>query len=176
MGSFIALSGLLVAVCGLIWQVRVFAHQAKGSRLAIDRATKETIDENIRQRQRSTLDFIGTTIERQHALYTKINSDPNFLSKASDHDRQEFMDLRSYLGYLENIAAGVNMGIFDRDVVDRTVGNRLIRAWERYGDWIQDVRRLQHNGRLYEELESLVKKLPPLTLAPQSNAKLAKQP
>ncbi|MFG1797787.1 DUF4760 domain-containing protein [Nocardia sp. NPDC049149] len=170
MGLFLALSGLLVAVCGLIWQVRVFAHQVSESRLALDRATKETVDENIRQRQRATLDFIGTTIERQHALYTKINSDSGFLSKASDHDRQEFLDLRSYLGYLENIAAGVNMDIFDQDVVDRTVGNRLIRAWERYGEWIRHARLFQNDERLYEELENLVKRLPPLARAMEPNA------
>ncbi|WP_157110719.1 DUF4760 domain-containing protein [Nocardia anaemiae] len=127
------MAGLHVAVCGLIWAVPVFAHQAKESRLALDRGTQEIIAENIRQRQRATLDFIGTTIERQHALYTRINADPDFLTKASNPELEEFMALRSYLGYLENIAAGVNMSIFDQVVVDRTVGSRLVRATRSWG-------------------------------------------
>ncbi|MFF0492511.1 DUF4760 domain-containing protein [Nocardia sp. NPDC004068] len=163
MGTILAVAGLLVAVCGLIWQVRVFAHQVKESHSALNRGTQEAIEENIRQRQRATLDFIGTTIERQHALYTRINADPDFLTKASDHTRKEFMDLRSYLGYLENIAAGVNLGIFDQTVVDRTVGSRLVRAWERYGVWIQETREFQDNRRLFEELEHLAEKLPAIT-------------
>ncbi|MGS2809296.1 DUF4760 domain-containing protein [Nocardia sp. MW-W600-9] len=161
-GAFTAVGTLILAVCGLIYQVRVFAHQANESRLAVERSTDEAVEENRRQCRRATLDFIASTIEHQHALYRRIHGDPDFRSKAIHEGQQEYMDLRSYLGYLENIAAGVRMGIFDKEVVDRTIGSRLINAWRDNHDWVAALRNAKGNHRLFEELQLLVEALPKL--------------
>ncbi|WP_280417804.1 DUF4760 domain-containing protein [Nocardia carnea] len=160
--DFVMIATFVLGCAGFIWQIRIFTHQVKESRLAVERATEEAIEENRRQCRRYTLEFIGNTIARQYDLYSKVHADDGFLERAKVPNSEEYMGLRSYLGYLENIAAGVNMGIFDQEVVDHTAGARLIKAWEQYSGWVEAVREAQGNKRMYEELEVLVRRLPPL--------------
>ncbi|WP_162140639.1 DUF4760 domain-containing protein [Nocardia cyriacigeorgica] len=162
MSEFIMVATFILGCAGFVWQIRIFAHQAQESRAALVRATQEAIEENQRQCRRHTLEFIGNTIARQYDLYSKVHADDGFLERAMVPNSEEYMGLRSYLGYLENIAAGVNMGIFDEKVVDHTAGARLIKAWDQYSEWVEAVRKTQGNRRMYEELEILVRRLPPL--------------
>ncbi|WP_280400779.1 DUF4760 domain-containing protein [Nocardia carnea] len=170
--EIIMIATFILGCAGFIWQIRIFAHQAGESRAAVDRATQEAIEENRRQCRRYTLEFIGNTIARQYDLYSKVHGDDGFLERAKVPNSEEYMGLRSYLGYLENIAAGVNMGIFDEQVVDHTAGARLIKAWEQYSGWVEAVRKAQGNKRMYEELEILVRRLPPLN-PPDSEENMA---
>jgi hypothetical protein len=67
--------------------------------------------------------------------------------------------LWSYLNYYEVLASGVNEGVFDLGVVDRTSGTTIIKIQEFYGDFIDEVREAERRPRVYLEIESLAKKL-----------------
>ncbi|WP_167769073.1 DUF4760 domain-containing protein [Nocardia sp. CS682] len=152
---------LNTAVFGLlIWQLKLLRRQVADSSRSLDLATSEAAAENVRQRKQTTLDFIGTTIEKQHDLFGRLKTDAQFMEKASDRDTVEYLVVRDYLSYLEDLSVGVNMEVFDREVVDRSIGGRIIRVWfELYGDWIQRERTDLDSDRLYEEVEALAKSL-----------------
>lgn len=152
---------LNTAVFGLlIWQLKLLRRQVTDSSRSLDLATREAAAENIRQRKQTTLDFIGTTIEKQHDLFGRLKTDAQFMEKASNRDTVEYLVVRDYLSYLEDLSVGVNMEVFDREVVDRSIGGRIIRVWfELYGDWIQRERADLASERLYEEVETLAKSL-----------------
>ncbi|QBS45132.1 hypothetical protein DMB37_38680 [Nocardia sp. CS682] len=162
--SLVLGAGALVlntAVFGLlIWQLKLLRRQVADSSRSLDLATSEAAAENVRQRKQTTLDFIGTTIEKQHDLFGRLKTDAQFMEKASDRDTVEYLVVRDYLSYLEDLSVGVNMEVFDREVVDRSIGGRIIRVWfELYGDWIQRERTDLDSDRLYEEVEALAKSL-----------------
>ncbi|WP_433724565.1 DUF4760 domain-containing protein [Nocardia sp. CA-129566] len=120
------------------------------------RLIRETQEENQRQRQRATVNYITSTIQRQHELYSAMHQDTSFAAKASVVASAEFHQLTSYFGYLEYLAAAVNMRIFDGEVVSRTIGSRIIRAYETFREWMETERRRLNNNTVYEELDILV--------------------
>ncbi|UGT41843.1 DUF4760 domain-containing protein [Nocardia yamanashiensis] len=138
-----------------VWQSFVPALALVVAVIGLARVMRETRRENRRQQQRATINYITATMQRQHDLYGGIYQDPLFAAKAAEVDSREFHDLTSYLGLLEYLSAGVNMGIFDAEVVSRTIGGRLIRAHEAFADWIDSERKRLANPGVYIELENL---------------------
>ncbi|WP_067839790.1 DUF4760 domain-containing protein [Nocardia lijiangensis] len=124
--------------------------------LGLARLVRETRRENRRQRQQATINYITSTIQRQHELYGEIERDPSFPERAAIVNSAEFHQLTSYFGYMEYLAAAVNMEVFDAKVVDRTIGGRLIRACEDFREWIEAERQRLANPAVYEELQALV--------------------
>ncbi len=127
--------------------------------IGLVRLMRETRNENRRQQQRATINYITSTVQRQHDLYGNIHQDQSFADKAAVIDSPEFHELTSYLGYLEYLAAGVNMGIFDAEVVSRTIGGRIVRANAMFGEWIHAERERLDNPGVYIELELLIPEL-----------------
>ena len=79
-------------------------------------------------------------------------------------DSLEFLTLRDYLYYLENLCVGVNMGILDREVIDRSMGAYIQGAWRLYESWI--LRERENLQRIvYDELEACAKELAALDQA-----------
>jgi hypothetical protein len=76
-----------------------------------------------------------------------------------DRTSEEFFALRGYLNLLENLLAGVNMNVFDEDVIKRTSGSRIRRAWNDYETWIRNERRTTDHENLWKELEEQAIKL-----------------
>jgi hypothetical protein len=127
--------------------------------LGLARVMHETRRENRRQRQQATINYITSTIQRQHELYGEIERDPSFPNRATVVNSDEFHQLTSYFGYMEYLAAAVNMEIFDIQVVDRTIGGRLIRACETFREWMEAERLRLANPAVYKELQTLVDEL-----------------
>jgi hypothetical protein len=63
--------------------------------------------------------------------------------------------LTYFLNYFEDLATGVNMGVFDFDVVNRVSGSRIMRSWEDYGNWVRAERATLQQPSLFIELERL---------------------
>ncbi|MCX5046228.1 hypothetical protein OG921_23945 [Aldersonia sp. NBC_00410] len=130
----------------------------------------DTRAENSRKRQQATIDFIASTIERQHTLYANVYRDSSFVTRAKEINSPEFHQLTSYLGYLEYLAAAVNMEIMDIRVVERTIGSRITRGLEDFSSWIAiEQKRLLPTA--YNEIETLSK-----TLHKRRKPKLANPP
>lgn len=120
---------------------------------------RENRREHRRQQRQATINYLSSTIQRQHELYGEIEQDGRFLEKATVVNSPEFHKLTSYFGLLEYLAAAVNMGVFDAEVVNRTIGGRLIRATSDFAEWMEAERQRLGNPAVYEELRELVEDL-----------------
>jgi Domain of unknown function (DUF4760) len=63
--------------------------------------------------------------------------------------------LREYLNGLERLALGIEMSIFDLDVIDAMGNTTVRRAWERNHAYIDLVRKDTPTGRQYDGLQRL---------------------
>lgn len=117
--------------------------------------------ENNRRRERATMDFIAATMAKLDETYDQVPPSGSeeiarFLKKASVNGSSQFNALRNYLNYLEDLAVGVNLGLFDLEILSRTIGPRMIRAWESYSPWIERERVSLKFPGLCSDLEQCV--------------------
>ncbi len=68
-------------------------------------------------------------------------------------------NIHSYLGYHENLAAGVHADIFDLEVINMMTGGRIIAMEKAYRPWVAYRREATGNPCLYIELEWLASEL-----------------
>lgn len=137
------------------------ARQVEDARTALDFSTAESEAENRCRRERATIEFIAATMAKLDETYDLVPASGSglvteFLSKASVSDSSEFRALRNYIDYLEDLAVGVNLGLFDLRVVGRTIGPRMVRAWKSYVHWIERKRVALSFPALYSDLEVCV--------------------
>jgi Domain of unknown function (DUF4760) len=64
-----------------------------------------------------------------------------------------------YLGLWENLAAGVNTGVLDLEMVDRIAGTRVMRLSENYEEWIAWRRRSWRSDSLFSEFDALAARI-----------------
>src|SRR5262245_30571239 len=67
--------------------------------------------------------------------------------------------LTNYLNYHEGLAAGVNCGIFDLEVVYRVRGTTIIRLEELYRGYIREQRSATYHPEKYMEIQNLAESL-----------------
>jgi hypothetical protein len=156
-----AVLGLIVSTVVLLLllgQLRLLAQQVKDSREALDLSTAEAEAENRRRRQRATVEFIAATLAKLEDNYDRVPAAgserlADFLNEARIRDSSDFRALRNYLNNLQSLAVGVNLEIFDIDVVSRTVGGRIVRTWNYYEGWILEERKVIQAPKLFRDLE-----------------------
>jgi hypothetical protein len=140
----------------LVKQIKLLSRQ-------LDDATRQAASENARQRKQATIEFIAATFDKLHEFYNSIPAPGSpkqveFAGRAMERDTLEYLTLRDYLHYLEDLCVGVNMGILDREAIDRSMGARIQAAWRLYEHWILCER--DHLQRIvYDELEACAKDL-----------------
>jgi hypothetical protein len=142
----------------LVKQLRLLSQQVSDARQAIDFATAQAEIESQRRRRQATMEFISSTMSKLQDFYQRVPASGSgkhegFLASAMVRDSEEFSSLRDYLNYLEDLSVGVNMEIFDGQVVYRSIGGRIKRAWRAYEQWVIVERRVVAPS-LYTELES----------------------
>lgn len=145
----------------LIKQLRLLSQQVTDARHAIEFSTAQSEAESLRQARQATMDFMAGTISKLQELSGKIppagsSRQSAFLHDAMVRDSTSFLAVRDYLNYLEDVCVGTNMRIFDADVVRRSMGGRLRRAWVAYEPWILEERRIVHS-RVFVDLEACVR-------------------
>lgn len=154
--SVLAFTVSFVVLLLLIKQIKLLSRQ-------LDNATKQAASENERQRKQATMEFIAATISKIDEFYNSVPppGSPNqaeFAQKAMKRDSLEFLTLRNYLHYLEDLCVGVNMRILDQEVIDRSMGAHIQGAWRLYESWI--LRERDSLQRIvYDELEACAKEL-----------------
>jgi Domain of unknown function (DUF4760) len=149
----------IVAVLLVLQQVRLLRRQVKDGR-------EDVLNENDRLKKQATFDFLARTTAEVRQLYSAVppsgsslESIKAFLHRVEDRTSEEFFALRGYLNLLENLLAGVNMNVFDEEVIKRTSGSRIRRAWNDYETWIRNERRTTDHENLWKELEEQAIKL-----------------
>ncbi len=167
-------SSLVISAFGLILstvvllllfqQIRLLSRQVKDSKRALDHSVSQAGEENIRLKQRATMDFLAGTMSKLQEVYNDMPpaGSPNqdaYSVAAQVRDSAEFVSVRNYLNYLEDLSVAVNMQIFDSEVVYRVVGGRMYRAWQNYVNWIMKERELLSSPGIYCELEICVEEV-----------------
>lgn len=76
--------------------------------------------------------------------YSKFNVEDKFL-------------IQRFLAEMEDICTGVNTGIFDYDVLNRLMGNTLVRRHKQFSQYIKDSQEVQRS--LYIEFEDVVRRI-----------------
>jgi hypothetical protein len=77
-----------------------------------------------------------------------------FLQDA-DNDQTKRQDLVDLMNYWEHLSAGVNSGVYDIGIVNRTVGGTVISVGDVYREFILKARATRNRPRLYAEIEEL---------------------
>ncbi|GLQ27265.1 DUF4760 domain-containing protein [Sulfitobacter pacificus] len=73
--------------------------------------------------------------------------------------KEQELNLLRYLDYLEDIAVGVNMGVYDIDIVNRVMGTQIIMASVRFDYFIEGIRRKQGSDNFYKDMRLLRQKI-----------------
>lgn len=70
-----------------------------------------------------------------------------------DSDDPNNILIMRYLGAWETVATGINLGAYERDVIDRLNGPEVVRLCRTFGPWIEARRERTGQANLYREIE-----------------------
>jgi hypothetical protein len=154
--NYIALGSLITNLVVLIFLVVQLAFL----RDQIRNAQEVFIVEQQRSNRQSTLEFLAATIERREEIAAQIPSSSSksefaqFFTSLDDNpdNRHRLMVL---LNYYESLAAGVNVGAFNVEIVDRVVGHTIVRLYDTFCEFIEKRRIQSQSPKAYVELEQL---------------------
>ena len=146
----LGIAGIMVNIAlfgGLLAQLRQF----KGA---------NDLDHQRRKRE-ATDDFLMATFNNARDLRAKglpelFRSDVvPYASNPLDFGDERNQLIRHYLNEFESLATGVNLGVYDDEVVHALRGTTIVRAWALFSPWIQARRDFIKQPDLYEELEKM---------------------
>jgi hypothetical protein len=153
MANFIAVAALLINVAALTALV-----------VQIKRAKDAFVAEQDLARKGATMDYIVATTELREQLGEQVPAERDLVKVAQflhdvEKDEATKSRLQRFMNYWENLAAGTNIGIYDFDIVNRTVGGTVITLWNVYGDYARRERTTRNRPEIYVEIEMLSEKL-----------------
>jgi len=111
-----------------------------------------------RTKKQSTLEHAGELwAEARYELESKFGSEVIATDEAENifKDKELKAHVDKLLGTLEHIAAGVNMGIYDADILYRMCASSVMNNFTKFKNYIK-IRRQQESEEMYIELEALV--------------------
>ena len=142
-------------------------------------AAKALKDDHTRRRQQATLDYLIKDVrphwgDELRQLVSSIGrtipmSDETMKTlRANPQSRQKINKL---LGNIEHMSVGVNMGVYDLEILDGSSGGFIINTFNRFSPYIR--RRQIKQPTIYTEFEQLAialckrRDIPPPQLAPK---------
>ena len=148
-GDWIQLGVLLVTAAIGIWQIRIGINSVR--------------QDHDRRRKQATIEYINDVRDRYRAehrhllrvLGGPVNAESVEKIQSNPELNARLLDL---LGLFEGLAAGVNAGVFDVELLNRVSGGYLIRVFETYKAYML-ARRQSRWPSLYREFEELVENL-----------------
>ncbi len=144
-------------------QMRLLARQ-------LDAATESTRLDHERRRLTETFEFANEILEKQWEFASMIpdardgDAVKNYLASTTDSSPPHDVVATRYLDIYENLAAAVNVGVLDIEMVDRLEGGRIVRTWDAFAPWVEERRQRLGQESLFVELQQLadkVRNLPP---------------
>lgn len=139
----------------------VFALQLIELRHQVKQSKDATQLDHARRRAQATIAFYQSTLEKRESLRGVLPYDGDAAAIAAVTSRVmlEGGELQSiitgYIGLFELLAMGINVGVFDIDVLERMAGTRVRALATNYGPWINARREELGHPRLYSELVEL---------------------
>lgn len=145
----------VITLAVLIWQVKELRNQIALQEKSLDK-------DHERRRKQSTIEAMHLLrSDDQDALERKIRLKVSAHLDWKNVPNELRNDVRSILSHYERFAVAVNTGVYDIEIVDRTIGAYLICLWKDYDDYVIYVRKKvpDANKKYYCDLEDLVKKI-----------------
>jgi hypothetical protein len=132
----------------------------------ISDASNAFASEQLRIKRQSTLEHLATTMAHRQDVSKDVPPDTDLaavkeFSKDADSNNPNGRLLRNYLNYYENLATGINCGVFDVEIAARTSGTVIVRVFDVYQDFIYRIREATGHSLAYCEMEALVQNLRP---------------
>lgn len=120
-------------------------------------------NEMKRHKRESTIMYLGEVMPRLSQMDTEIIgvfSTGESIETSDERLTNEMKSsIRDFLKVMERLSVGLNMEVFDIEVVRRLIGTGIITTWNRLEKIIQKKRIDLNNPKLYIEFEQVVKKL-----------------
>lgn len=138
--------------------------------LQIRSASKGQEKDHLRQRQQATLDWASVNFERQYVEESGLPELHDFeacrayAANPLDLDSKANREIVHWIEMMEDLATGVNIEVYDRMVVERLIGPRVMRGWRNFAPWVYTRRALKQQDTLYCEFERLAKDIYATTL------------
>lgn len=117
--------------------------------------------DHLRRRRQSTLEFVMAQVRPRWSKSRKLidekwgtESISEKALKQIEEDDKSREVVRSLLGHLEYLAVGINVKVYDKDVLHRASGSYLIRTFHRLLPYVKSVQKKQPAA--YVELEQLI--------------------
>jgi hypothetical protein len=119
---------------------------------------KTFLADHERRKKQATFEYINAAADRYRSRLDEFDRKYGVekivdLSELDDDDK---FILRSYLSEVERICAGVNAGVFDFDMLVKTMGGSLVERFNRFHQYIKE--RQKHRASLYTEFEQFVRR------------------
>jgi Domain of unknown function (DUF4760) len=137
----------------LIWQVYELRNQISSHEKSVKR-------DHERRRKQATFEAMNVLRSDEldafeRAIRVKVTEHLDWKNVPDDLRN----DVRSILSHFERFAVAVNTGVYDVEIVDRTMGAYLIGLWAGYDDYVIYVRKKvsDANKKYYCDLEDIVK-------------------
>ena len=155
----IALGLNALGLAFLTVQVRLARQQART-------AQEQLQQERVRSARQAALDFSVQTLPVRNELRSTLPDDYDQRAIAAKikacierGDEEAARTIVRYLGYMENFALAVSMGVYDLEVADGLSGSRLIAIRKNYQEFITYRQQLDDKRTFCRELEWLTDKL-----------------
>lgn len=152
---------VLLSSVGILINIGLF-----GGLLAQLKQFREATDlDHQRRKREATLDFLMTTFDNARELRRDglpelfrsdvegYASDPLSFSDPRNHI------IRHYLNEFESLATGMNLGVYDDEVIYSMRSAAIVRAWALYEPWVAARRDFLRQPELYEELEKMARRM-----------------
>jgi hypothetical protein len=91
-------------------------------------------------------------------IYLASDKDARTFAHDDKQGTDEAKHLRDVLNYLEYVALGIELGIYDEETIKRLQFTTIMRAWRHTQDYVHKRRELKQQPTLYQELQALVQR------------------
>jgi len=135
------------------------------------RQTRESLNQTCKslekETKRITIDLLNELSQYSNEILKKI--DGKSLSYAAIRANAELNhDVTMYLNRFERFSIGVEEDVYDYNIICQA-GLRIANKYERFQNYIQEVRKEKKNTMLYRTFENLVQKLDSDCLTDEKN-------
>lgn len=134
-----------LAVCILIWQARIMTRAFKA--------------DHERRRKQSTIEYVNVIRERYRPINNSLANKfgGNHVINLSEIGPSDKSDIIELLSVVEHLAVGVNVKVYDIEVIEKMAGTYFLRMYRRLEPYIVNAR--NNNKKAYTEFESMKSKI-----------------
>ena len=108
-----------------------------------------------RRKKQSTIEYLNEIRKLYRPVEYKLSE--KFGVKVIDVDKMsedDKINVLEFLSIVEHLSTGINVGVFDVELVNRMSGAYFVKMYDKFIPYIRDIRERRHNDNLYCEFSS----------------------